>query len=119
MKTSTTADDTGARQSATLFRGFAALFLLGLLTSPLSAELVGHYRLDGNGTNSSDSGRHGAVVGAIAASDRSGNPGGALAFDGIDDHVDIDQLLFDGDDMTIAFWAKSSGAQNRYAVMVS
>jgi len=59
------------------------------------------------------------VIGASAVIDRNGNAGGALQFDGIDDYVDIEQLLFAGDDMTVAFWAASNGTLNAIEVMVS
>lgn len=100
--------------------GAALLFALLAATVPARAELVAHFPLDGNGADVSGNAHHGVVHGgAGAAADRFGNPAGALAFDGADDYVDIGQLLFDGSDATVAFSAKSSGAQNLYAVMVS
>ncbi len=86
---------------------------------PAHAALVAHFPLDGDGSDASGNGNHGTVFGAVGSQDRSGGASGALAFDGIDDYVDVDQLLFNGDDMTVAFWAKSLGAQNSIAAMVS
>jgi len=61
---------------------FVFVLVLGL-TGNASAVLVGHWALDGDGTDSSDYGNHGTINGNVApAVDRFGNPSGAMSFAG-------------------------------------
>lgn len=99
--------------------GVMLVVLLGY-SQPAAADLVAHYMLDGTGADASGNGHNGTVHGGpTAGPDRFSTPNSALYFDGVDDYVDIEQLLFNGNDMTIAFWAKAIGEQNTYGVMVS
>lgn len=64
------------------------IYLISLATvlivaQSASADLVGHWLLDGDGTDSSDYGNHGTINGNVApAVDRFGNPSGAMSFAG-------------------------------------
>ena len=54
-----------------------------IMAQSVSADLVGHWQLDGDGTDSSDYGNHGTINGDVApAVDRFGNPSGAMSFAG-------------------------------------
>ncbi|MEI6604967.1 MAG: SUMF1/EgtB/PvdO family nonheme iron enzyme, partial [Verrucomicrobiota bacterium] len=80
--------------------------------------LAAYYPLDGNAHDASGSGHDGTEHGGLTYAD--GMIGSAGVFDGIDDYVDIEQLFFSGtQNATITFFARSLGAQNTYAVMVS
>ena len=59
--------------------------------------LVAHYTFTGNANDVSGNGNHGvALNGATLTTDRFGNPNGAFAFDGIDDHIVVnDSVSFD------------------------
>jgi hypothetical protein len=71
------------------------------------AELVAHYRLDGDATDASGYGHDGTVVGATSTSDRFGTPDGALAFDSEDDRIAIDMApQLEAETVSIAAWVK-------------
>ncbi|MHC4555872.1 MAG: LamG domain-containing protein [Planctomycetota bacterium] len=58
------------------------VLVLGLAGSA-SADLVGYWELDGDGTDSSSYGNHGTINGNVApTADRFGNPSGAMSFAG-------------------------------------
>jgi hypothetical protein len=85
--------------------------------------LVGHWRMDDGGGNTakdySGNGNTGSLQGGTAAT--AGKIGGALQFDGVDDHVrvaDKNSLDITGA-MTIALWIKSDGLVNNNAGLVS
>ena len=55
-----------------------------------SEGLVAHYPLDGNANDVSGNQNHGEIAGAVsAASDRHGNPNGALMFNGVDGFIHV------------------------------
>jgi hypothetical protein len=56
---------------------------------PLSAGLIGHWKLDGDGQDSGPFGDHGTVHGAVAAADRFGQVGKAMRFSVDDDRVEV------------------------------
>ncbi len=96
--------------------------ILSILVSSIhqaGATLVAHFRMDGNANDSSSNANHGTLSGAVATSDRFANNNSALFFDGTNDSVDSSQLLFNGDNATVAFWAQSAGSQSTFAIMVS
>jgi hypothetical protein len=77
------------------------------------------YYFNGNASDASGNGHHGAVTGAAYVTDRFGNPNAALNFDGndyvlVDDHTDLrfNQRL------TITAWIKETG-RRQYAKIVS
>lgn len=84
----------------------------------LNDGLIGHWKLDGDGRDSSPHNRNGAVNGAVAGTDRKGNIGGALSFDGTDDSVsfsDFDStVLTSGNEdasWTYSVWVYTTASQ--------
>ncbi len=78
----------------------------------LAGEIVGHWKLNGNATDSSSNNNHGTNYGATATSDRNDNLNRALHFDG-DSYVrseHIDDYNVE-DSLTIAAWIKRSDGQ--------
>ncbi len=60
-----------------------ALLLLNISASAQSSRgLIGHWKLSGNGADSSGNGLHGTVYGAATDSGRGNKPGTAMRFDG-------------------------------------
>ena len=102
-----------------LMSGLCLLTVVCVFVCPASADLVARYNLNGNANDLSGNGNDGTINGAVATANRFGTANSALSFDGVNDFVDIQQLLFDGDDATVAFWARSAGSQNLFSVMVS
>ena len=87
------------------------LGLLLLLHTPTAmAQLIAYYPLDGDADDASGGGLHGTVSGALPAVDRLGAEDAALAFDGIDDVVDVPTLGHWGDELGFSFWAYADGA---------
>ena len=72
------------RQAMCLFLGALMLCLAG----SASADLMGHWPLDGDANDVSGNGRHGTLMGDPVFID--GAMGMALSFDGVDDYVNID-----------------------------
>jgi DNA-binding XRE family transcriptional regulator/uncharacterized glyoxalase superfamily protein PhnB len=71
----------------------------------LEQGLVASYRLDGNAQDSSGSGCHGAVSGAVPCADRFGRQGGAMRFDGVDDYIVVDPApRLQSDGFTLSVW---------------
>ena len=68
--------------------------------------LVAHYAFEGNADDSSGNGNHGVVIGG-AAWTVAGKIGSALAFDAVDDYVDVGDIDL-ADAFTIAAWIKLS-----------
>ena len=79
--------------------------------------LIAYYPFDGDAQDYSGNGNHGIESNGVSYV--ASLHGQAASFDGIDDYIDIDQLLYSDDNATISFYACSSGDQNNYAVMVS
>ena len=91
----------------------------GFAYADLNDSLFAHYKLDGNGTDSSGNGRHGTVSGATNGTDRFGNPNGALHFDGFNDNVEIPSLNNEPV-LTLSVWAKAElGHSRRILVIIS
>ena len=71
----------------------------------LSAGLVAHYPLDGNGSDASGNGRNGTLMGDVApAADRFGNATGAMRFDGDGDYIVAAADGLPTGERTTAFW---------------
>ena len=83
----------------------AAVLLFGV--GQTQAELVAHWKLDGNGDDSAN-GHGGTVNGATPTEDRFGNANGALLFDGSNDYIDVSHHadLTPANAMTISAWFK-------------
>ena len=84
---------------------FSLLFFsLGAFADPV---LIAHFPLDGNAIDASGNGHDGTMYGGpTPTADRFGTAGAAMSFDGTDDYIDIDQLLVDGEEATVSFWAR-------------
>jgi len=92
---------------------------LSELPTDLQNGLVAYYPFFGNSNDESGNGNHGTVNGAILTTDRFGNDNAAYNFDGIDDHIYIqnDQTLNNGS-VTIAGWCKISNSPvNEYSLI--
>ena len=83
-----------------------------LSSTPMEVGLVGYYQLNGNGDDSSGAGNDGVVIGAVSTSDRFGQSGQALAFDGVEDYVRVENDF--GSTLTITSWAKISNLNKSY-----
>lgn len=73
--------------------------------------LVAYFPFDGDARDASGRGHDGVVLGATPVTDRHGEAGAAMSFDGIADGVVVpDSVDFDltEGDFTIAFWARTS-----------
>lgn len=79
------------RTSFTLF-AILAYAVLSQAQVNLDSALVGHWPLNGEGTDISGNGFHGTLQGPLPAEDLLGDPMGALDFDGVDDHVELPVL---------------------------
>ena len=86
----------------------------------LEAGLVAWYPFDGNASDMSGNGNHGTIYGAVPGTDRKGEAGKALSFDGTDDRVKIPHsLLNDRVQFTYNLWYKSTDASEPYAAFLS
>jgi hypothetical protein len=83
----------------------------------LSDNLLLHYSFNGNANDDSANSHDGINSGATFGLDRFGNPNSAAYFDGIDDYIDLPNLLALKPDLpvTFSFWIKysSSDPSNR------
>jgi alpha-tubulin suppressor-like RCC1 family protein len=95
-----------------IFRFFVCLFLLHLSSASFASEidletgLVAHYKFDGDFTDSSGTGNHGAQQGGVTFVE--GVDGQAAYFDGNDDFVSVphtDSLALD-QNLSISLWLK-------------
>ena len=85
------------------------LVLVLVLVGSASAELVAHYEFEGNANDSTGNGYDGTVYGDPQWG--TGQSGGGLKLDGIDDYVElpIGSLISSLTDCTIATWVNWSG----------
>lgn len=67
------------------------LFQIGLLGNTLySQNLMAHYQMDGDASDSSGNSNHGVINGGVeSTTDRWGNPCGALSFNGTDGFISV------------------------------
>ncbi len=84
-------------------------------------RLVAHFPLEGDARDASGFEIDGRVLGPVAAADRQGTPGGALYFDGVDDHVAVDEhgALAFSEQVTVAAWLQPEAALDREQFVVS
>jgi hypothetical protein len=69
--------------------------------------LVAEYLFDANAEDSSGSGHHGVVHGAMLTADRFGKPKHAYAFDGVDDYIEVSPPpKFSSEAMSLSAWAR-------------
>ncbi|MBP8304535.1 MAG: discoidin domain-containing protein, partial [Phycisphaerae bacterium] len=83
------------------------------LTPPAPPVLAGHWKLDGNGQDSSGNGNHGTLTGGPAWVS-AGRISGALDLDGIDDYVDCGAgaSLDITDQVTVCAWIRPDDVGN-------
>jgi hypothetical protein len=73
-------------------------------------RIVAYYPFNGDAGDSSGTGNHGTINGAVAGYDRFGDPAGSLSFDGLDDYVRIpDHPTLTPPQMSISAWVNYSG----------
>ena len=72
------------------------------------AEIVAHYKFNGNANDETDNDHDGTVNGATLVEDRFGNASSAMYFDGVDDIITVpyvDELRIQKD-ITVNTWIK-------------
>ncbi len=71
-----------------------------------NANLLAHYKLDGNGADSSGNGLHGSAFNLTGTTDRYGNAGGASYFNGTNAYISVasNSLLEPTDSISITAW---------------
>jgi len=80
-------------------------------------NILGLYHLDGNADDSSDAGNDGTIVGS--PSFISGQINQGISFTGVDDYVDIPDMVSGLSEITISAWVKSSvadGSSSEYII---
>lgn len=78
------------------------------LASSLASGLVLYYPMNANANDASGNSLNGTMIGGVTATtDRFGNAGGALQFNGVNGYVDApDGVYFNGGDFTTSCWVK-------------
>lgn len=108
---------------------FRKLLCIAVLAAVASAEtinlqdgLVAHYRLDGDATDSSASALNGTVHNATASSNRFGETGTAMYFDGAGDYLDMGNQAewnIGTNSFSISLWIKPDGIASRKLGLVT
>jgi hypothetical protein len=88
---------------------------------PTSGNLIAHYPFDGNALDVSGNALHGQVFGAKLTEDRFGSPEHAYNFDGVNDHIAVEnaQLLNFSKSITVSCWIKPTILPDRESFMIS
>jgi PKD repeat protein len=87
-----------------------------------ASDLVAHWTLDeasGYTVQDEVGSYDGRLVGGPTWQPDGGRIGGALAFDGVDDRVDVGSFEVRGDGLTVALWLRPDGFASREARLVS
>ena len=97
---------------------FILLFLIiscSSVRADIVTGLVGHWKLDGNGNDSSGRGNNGTVTNATATPDRSNVASKAMAFDGNGDYITCTDanLPLGNANRTISLWIKPSVSESK------
>lgn len=81
-----------------------------VLASSLASGLMLYYPMNANANDASGNGLNGTMIGGVTAvTDRFGNPGGALQFNGTNGYIDApDGVYFGGGDFTLSCWVKAN-----------
>lgn len=80
---------------------------VGILS--LGDGLLSHYPLNANATDAGPLQRHGVVYGASGTADRFNRANGAMAFDGFDDRIVVDQEHYAADDhLSVSLWVNTN-----------
>ena len=88
---------------------FTSITGLALLAGSANAALVGHWKFDGNLTDSVGSFDANAVGNTFAGT-TNGQIGGAIALDGSGDAATISSSVINGTEFSISFWEFSPGS---------
>ena len=86
-----------------------------------SEGLAGWWPLDGNALDGGSFENHGTVSGAVGTTNRYNEASGAMAFDGIDDHIvvaDAPSLQITGN-LTISLWYTTPGPTGNYQTFLT
>lgn len=78
------------------------------LATTLSNGLILHYPMNGNATDNSGNSLNGTILGGVTATtDRFGNSGQALTFNGTNGYIDVpDGIYFTGSSFTASVWVR-------------
>ena len=84
------------------------LSLSSIYAQDLSDNILIHYRFNGDANDSSENEYHGSISGVNFGVDRDGNPNSAAYFDGIDDFIDLPNLIELKPELPVSFsfWIK-------------
>jgi hypothetical protein len=88
--------------------------VVGTATAMPTNGIVAYYPMNGDAADESDAANHGTMYGPTTTEDRFGNPGGALAFNGVSDYIEVpysEDISFGDVDFTVLFWIKVSESQ--------
>ena len=104
-----------------MFRKLIWLVVLSSLLAPgtrVSAELIGHWPLNGNADDASENGNDGAAMGGVTYTE--GVSGLAADFNGSDAQIDCGDIpVGDTGEISIAFWVKPRNIAQNWAGFVS
>lgn len=80
--------------------------------------LVGYWPLNGNANDESGNGNNGIVNGASLTTDRFGNNDSAYNFDGINDYIQINNIVgnFGLSDFTISIWYNTQNLNSSHLI---
>ena len=103
------------------------LFTLGLTSAAQAPNyiptegLVGWWPLNGSAMDDGSFENHGTVSGAVATTNRYNEVSGAMAFDGIDDHIVIPDApsLQITENLTISLWYMTPGPSGNYQTFLT
>lgn len=81
---------------------------VNVLAQNVSDNLIIHYEFNGNSDDSSSNSYNGTPSGVVYVNDRDGNPNSAVYFDGVDDFIDLPNLIELKPELPISFsfWIK-------------
>ncbi len=94
--------------TALAIAGFAVTSLAQTVPNYVPSNgLVGWWPFNGNAIDESINTNNGTVNGATLTTDRFGNAGKAYSFDGVNDIIDVNNVINAGNDWSISFWYNS------------
>jgi hypothetical protein len=83
-----------------------------------SNGLVGYWPFNGNANDQTPNGNNGTVNGATLTSDRFGNANSAYSFDGVNDYIQINNIVsnFGLSDFTISIWYNTQSLNSSHLI---
>lgn len=98
----------------------ADVLIVTLYSTGVMNGLKVYYPFSGNANDASGNNLHGTVIGATLAADHNNNPNSAYRFDGVDDHINLGNIL---DEMqlpfTISAWVKMENTSYMHPIFSS